>query len=90
MVKRTKSKKQKRISPSEAARIVGCSAGHIRLLIRTKKLKAMKKLSDEPGRAITYWILESEAIKLRDNPPSKERGGWPRGRPRNTGSEDGS
>lgn len=65
------------MTPTKAAKIIGCSAPHVRLLCRQKKLKA-KRTAGENG-AWHYDILRSSAEKYRDLNKSKRGRGRPRG-----------
>lgn len=67
------------MSPVEAAEVIGCSASHVRNLIRAGKLKAS---SIQFRGMVCYNISEAEAKRFRDQPVSGV--GFPRGRQRNT------
>lgn len=50
------------LTPSQAAEIIGCTVQHIRLLVRTEKLKAMQETF---GDEIRYRIPRSEVIRYQ-------------------------
>ncbi len=65
------------MTPTEAAKIIGCTPQQVRTLIRTKKIKA--KRIKYPG-GYYYQIERREAIRYRDIPQTS---GFPRGQKRN-------
>lgn len=70
---------RKTLSPSEAATIIGCSVTHVGHLIRTGKLRAIRKIGHS-RHGYSYIIAAKEARRYAK---TKQPCGWPRGRPRN-------
>lgn len=59
------------MTPSQAARVIGCSAAHVRRLCAAGTIRATPRRLLE--YFFTYDIPRSEAERIRDNPP-KPRG----------------
>ena len=66
------------MTPRQAAALIGCSAGHARNLIKSRKLQA-KQVISHSGQ--TEWDVTASAVKKFLLIPLPSRG-WPRGRPR--------
>lgn len=64
------------MTPTQASEIIGCSASHVRLLIRTGVLSAERVLI---MGGYAWDIPPEEADWYRDKPQSR---GWPRGQSR--------
>jgi len=62
------------VTATEAAALIGCSPAQVRVLIRTGKIKAIKRKM--PG-GYYYVVSVAEAKRYRDTP--QKHGGWPRG-----------
>lgn len=70
------------ITANQAAKVIGCTAHHVRFLVRTDKLRAEKRQRPGPmGRVVyRYWVNEEDARKYRDKM-------FVRGRPRKRGGK---
>lgn len=66
------------MTPNQAAKCLGCSTSHLRLLIRDGKIKAEKY--QMPG-GFFYDITRTEIGRFGRR-PIPQRGGWKRGRKR--------
>lgn len=68
------------MKPTEAAKVLGCTKQHVRLLIRTGKLKAKRKVIKFPkGKKMYQWdISEAEIHRFQITPQTT-------GRPRGSG-----
>ena len=66
------------MSPSQAAKILGCSTSCVRSWIRDGKLKAKEVPDDRKG--YRYEITEKEVARFAALP--KPKNGWKRGRKR--------
>jgi len=64
------------MTPSKAAKIIGCHVRHVRSLIARGKLRATRHTVF--GR-LYYDVGREEAERYRDTVQSR---GWPRGKPR--------
>lgn len=64
------------MTPSQAARVIGCSTQQVRTLIRSGKIKARKRKAEF---GYYYDITQEEAERYRDEKPDR---GWPRGKAR--------
>ncbi len=61
------------MTPTQAAKLIGCSPQQVRTLIRTGRLKATHLPSHYRCK---YAISKAEAKRYRDAP---QKQGWPRG-----------
>lgn len=61
------------MTPSQAARIIGCSVSQVRHLIRTGKIKA--KIVRAPGLGGSYKVSPQEVRRYK----ALKLGGFPRG-----------
>lgn len=61
------------MTPSQAAKVIGCSARHVRTLIGQGRLAAR--------REIDGWEIDSKSVTRFTRLPVTGRG-WPRGKPR--------
>lgn len=66
------------MTPREAAKIIGCSPGHVRVLICDGRLKA-RQINTEWFPFYRYEITRHECERYRDEPQTQ---GWPRGQSR--------
>lgn len=65
------------MTPSQAATMIGCSASHVRTLIKRGKLIA-SPIQDTYGYT---WDITPNSVELFMDLPRSGRG-WPRGKPR--------
>jgi len=64
------------MTPTQAAKVIGCSPGQVRTLIRTGKIQAT--VYAMPG-GIYYDITPREVNRYKTQP---QKQGWPRGQSR--------
>lgn len=57
------------LTPKEAASIIGCSAAHVRWLIRHGRIEFKKKKLEHQPSGFMYFIPAKEARRIRDNDP---------------------
>jgi hypothetical protein len=69
------------VNAKEAADIIGCSASHVRTLIRTKVLKAKRLPVTTNRHGYILDISLADAEQVRDRPITGV--GWKRGKSRN-------
>ncbi len=74
-------KKSTKLTPRQAAAVIGCSVRHVRNLINKGKLKAKKTLTPGWGPGYIYEVSVREAERFRDAPVTRK--GFPRGQTRN-------
>lgn len=74
-----KLKKPELLTPREAAKIIGCSIHHVRVLIRSDKLPAMIQDTDDNQHGYRFGIKPADAEAYAK---IKHRRGWPRGKKR--------
>jgi len=68
------------MTPSQAAKVIGCCASHVRTLIRNGKLQAKKIAALYDPTGYYYEVSITEAKRYRDKPQTV---GFPRGQSRN-------
>ncbi len=68
------------MTPNEAAKVIGCTSGQVRTLIRTGKLAAKRVPYVGNQHGYRYTISTKEAKRYKR---AKQTGGWPRGLARN-------
>lgn len=67
------------MTPTQAAKVIGCHPRYVRTLIHSGQIKA-KRVRD--GKDRWHWeITQKEAERFRDTPQQALRG-WPRGKSR--------
>lgn len=69
----------KKLTPKEAAAVIGCSSDHVRNLIRAGKIEA-SKIKSENNQHGYVWRIEMKEAKRFAN--EKQSIGWPRGKTR--------
>ncbi len=67
------------LTPSQAAKVIGCSPQQVRTLIRAGRLRARRVPTRNNQFGYRYTVTQAEAERYRDTPQPK---GYPRGRKR--------
>lgn len=77
------------MTPAEAAKIIGCTSAHVRLLIRTGKVRHRRLDSTSPKGLPThsYSITKREAERIRDERNSYTGPGRPRLNPKGSNND---
>ncbi len=71
------------MTPSQAAKVIGCTPGQVRTLIRTGKIQARMNLVPNPYGGYYYDIKPHEVRRYAKT----KTGGWPRGQSRKQGAK---
>lgn len=69
------------MTPVQAAKVIGCTAGYVRHLIRKGQLQALRvwdQVSDQDKPSFTYYVYPESVQQFKFN---KDRAGKGRGRP---------